>query len=309
VDGRKQVLLQKRAMNKDSYPGGYDTSSAGHIQAGDEPLESAIRELGEELGLVAEPSQLKFAGTIKNQYQEEFYGKMFRDDEIAFVFVYQGEVDIEKLTLQTEEVESVDWFDLEDTYQECLNYNPKFCVPMAGLRTVREYLSNIMKYKNIRKLKYQDREEMYEWLHDDDVIRWFTFDGKKMLMKDVDEFILNSECDDENQHLAVVDSDIYAGTISLKKIDYSNRRAEMAIALRSRYHHTGIASKAMKEFFDLTKSEYKLHKLYLNVMSENHRAKRFYEKMDFKYVGTSKDHICKDGKYVDLDWYEKILED
>jgi isopentenyldiphosphate isomerase len=141
VDGRKQVLLQKRAMNKDSYPGGYDTSSAGHIQAGDEPLESAIRELGEELGLVAEPSQLKFAGTIKNQYQEEFYGKMFKDDEIAFVYVYQGEVDIEKLTLQTEEVESVDWFDLEDTYQECLNHNPKFCVPMAGLRTVREYLS------------------------------------------------------------------------------------------------------------------------------------------------------------------------
>ena len=31
-----EVLLQKRAMNKDSFPGRYDTSSAGHIQAGDE---------------------------------------------------------------------------------------------------------------------------------------------------------------------------------------------------------------------------------------------------------------------------------
>lgn len=48
--GRTEVLLQKRSMNKDSFPGKFDTSSAGHIQAGDEPLESALRELGEELG-------------------------------------------------------------------------------------------------------------------------------------------------------------------------------------------------------------------------------------------------------------------
>lgn len=41
VNGRYQVLMQKRAMNKESFPGMFDTSSAGHIQAGDEPLESA----------------------------------------------------------------------------------------------------------------------------------------------------------------------------------------------------------------------------------------------------------------------------
>ena len=40
VDGRTQVLLQKRSMDKDSYPGMYDTSSAGHIPAGAEPFSS-----------------------------------------------------------------------------------------------------------------------------------------------------------------------------------------------------------------------------------------------------------------------------
>ena len=49
-EGRVQILLQKRSQNKDSFPGKFDTSSAGHIQAGDEPLESALRELKEELG-------------------------------------------------------------------------------------------------------------------------------------------------------------------------------------------------------------------------------------------------------------------
>lgn len=33
-DNRLQILLQKRAHNKDSHPGCYDISSAGHIPAG-----------------------------------------------------------------------------------------------------------------------------------------------------------------------------------------------------------------------------------------------------------------------------------
>ena len=116
-----QVLMQKRAMSKDSFPGKYDTSSAGHIQAGDEPLASGLRELAEELGIHAKPEDLEFAGCIHGNFAEEFHGKIFRDNEIAFVYIYQQPVDIETLVLQKEEVESVRWFDLEETYQNCRN--------------------------------------------------------------------------------------------------------------------------------------------------------------------------------------------
>ena len=64
VFGRIQILLQKRSADKDSFPGKYDTSSAGHIAAGHEPLESALRELSEELGIEAREDQLTFAGTF-----------------------------------------------------------------------------------------------------------------------------------------------------------------------------------------------------------------------------------------------------
>lgn len=139
---RWQVLLQKRAMTKDSFPGRYDTSSAGHIQAGDEPLDSAIRELKEELGITAFPEQLKFAGTFRIQYEKEFHNKMFRDNEIAFVYVFLEKVDIDKIVVQEEELECVEWFDLDDTYNECLAHNQKFCVPVKGLETVRGYLNS-----------------------------------------------------------------------------------------------------------------------------------------------------------------------
>lgn len=127
--------MQKRAMSKDSFPGKYDTSSAGHIQAGDEPLASGLRELAEELGIHAKPEDLEFAGCIHGNFAEKFHGKIFRDNEIAFVYIYQQPVDIETLVLQKVEVESVRWFDLEETYQNCRNREHTVLCPCPGTRS------------------------------------------------------------------------------------------------------------------------------------------------------------------------------
>ena len=50
-NNRVQILLQKRAKYKDSFPGCYDISSAGHIPAGVDFIASGLRELQEETGL------------------------------------------------------------------------------------------------------------------------------------------------------------------------------------------------------------------------------------------------------------------
>lgn len=136
VNDRYQVLMQKRAMNKESFPGMFDTSSAGHIQAGDEPLESALRELYEELGIQAQPQQLEFAGNFHISYEKEFHGKIFRDNEIAFVYIYSQQVDETELILQKEEVETVEWFDLEEAYVNCRKHDRRFCAPTGGMEIV-----------------------------------------------------------------------------------------------------------------------------------------------------------------------------
>ena len=77
----------------------------------------------------------------KRSMDKDFHGKMFRDNEVAFVFVYQKTVDIADLTIQKEELDGVSWFDLEETYEACKNHDQKFCVPIGGLETVRKYLN------------------------------------------------------------------------------------------------------------------------------------------------------------------------
>ena len=134
------ILLQKRSMNKESFPGFYDTSSAGHIPAGCEPLDSALRELREELGITAEAGQLHYAGMFSAGYEREFHGRMFRDNEVTRVYVYDKPVSIQDLTLQESEVSEVRWFDLDEVWDEIHQSRERFCVPTAGLNVLREYL-------------------------------------------------------------------------------------------------------------------------------------------------------------------------
>lgn len=140
-DGRQQVLLQKRSMEKDSYPGLYDTSSAGHIPAGEEPLPSALRELEEELGIRASEEHLTYIGSFRIQYQEVFHGRPFHDNEYIYVYLYREPVEIEDLTFQESEVEDAAWFDLSELRAEIGINMSRFCVAPEGFQVLLNYLS------------------------------------------------------------------------------------------------------------------------------------------------------------------------
>jgi len=49
-DEKARIFLQKRSLSKDMYPGCWDSSCSGHLDAGEDYPIAARRELGEELG-------------------------------------------------------------------------------------------------------------------------------------------------------------------------------------------------------------------------------------------------------------------
>ena len=113
-EGRLQVLLQKRCMQKDSFPGCYDISSAGHIPAGMGYVESALRELKEELGQTAKPGDLKDCGLFCLHVENEFHGIPYVDQQVSRVFMLWLDKEEEEFTVQEEEIESIRWFDFEE---------------------------------------------------------------------------------------------------------------------------------------------------------------------------------------------------
>ena len=141
ADDGFEVLLQKRSLRKDSFPGCYDTSSTGHIQAGDEPLPSAVRELSEELGIEAQEEDLTYIGRFDSgEILANFDGRPFHDREIGFVYVYQKPVELEKLLLQEDEVDAVEWMPYEKALEAVKRHEDGYCIKDQDLELVGAYL-------------------------------------------------------------------------------------------------------------------------------------------------------------------------
>ncbi len=58
---RGDLLLQQRSMFKDAHPGVWDSSVSGHLDAGEDYLAAAVRELDEEMGIRVEETPEEIA--------------------------------------------------------------------------------------------------------------------------------------------------------------------------------------------------------------------------------------------------------
>lgn len=96
-----EVYVHRRTDTKDIYPGLHDFAAGGVMQAGETPLESATRELGEELGVHGVPlhpvGEANYADAT-NTYH-------------AFLFTATWDGPI---THQAEEVASGGWWTVSD---------------------------------------------------------------------------------------------------------------------------------------------------------------------------------------------------
>ncbi len=146
-EGKMQVLLQKRSAAKDSYPGCYDISSAGHIPAGESFVGSALRELKEELGVLAAPDELIFCGRRRFEYRETFHGKMFWDNQVSNVYALWRDAECEAFRLQKTEVDSVLWMDYDRCVEMVRNGEAPNCIRMEEL----EMIASAMKDGHGRK--------------------------------------------------------------------------------------------------------------------------------------------------------------
>lgn len=130
-----EVLLQKRSSCKDSHPGCYDISSAGHIPCGQDYMDSALRELEEELGILASAAELRYLGQRTIIADSIFHGIPFHDRQISRVYCLWRDVNPSQLTLQESEVASVCWMPLAECKNRVSAEDPAFpnCIYLQEL--------------------------------------------------------------------------------------------------------------------------------------------------------------------------------
>ena len=114
---KKEVIIQKRAPNKDTFPNLWDVSVAGHISAGEQPVISAIREVEEEIGLQLSENDLHFIGTSKKKIKHHSH---LVDYELHHIYICENNFDFHSLKIQKEEVSEIKKISL-DTLIDSIN--------------------------------------------------------------------------------------------------------------------------------------------------------------------------------------------
>lgn len=103
----KEILLQKRSATNKNHPNCWDTSSAGHIRAGETVLQAAIRELKEELGVEIEKEELKFIAIVKRT-------KSPKNNEFQYIYLIESNNSIDKYIFKDNEVAEVKYVYYKD---------------------------------------------------------------------------------------------------------------------------------------------------------------------------------------------------
>ena len=91
-----EFLIQKTSKEK----GGEFSSTGGHVDSGETPLMSIKREVKEELGI-----------NVDNEEIEE-YGFMLFDMPLRYLFYLKKNIPINKITIQKEEVDYVEYMSI-----------------------------------------------------------------------------------------------------------------------------------------------------------------------------------------------------
>ncbi len=127
INQKGEILLQRRASNKDSDPNMLDISCAGHLTAGDDSIIGALRELKEELNIEINPTNLKYITTLKRSPKHD---NGFVDNEFDDLYILKIDKSIDDLTYQKEEISEIFYVSYEsfkkmvETRQEDLVYYP-----------------------------------------------------------------------------------------------------------------------------------------------------------------------------------------
>jgi isopentenyldiphosphate isomerase len=96
-------LFQQRSRKKDTHPGSFDITAAGHLAAGESP-QDIVRELEEELGVQVTFQQLFEYGIIREQASGVVDGVPYIDAEVSHVYGLVTSMSLMDFRLQEEEV-------------------------------------------------------------------------------------------------------------------------------------------------------------------------------------------------------------
>ena len=160
-----------------------------------------------------------------------------------------------------------------------------------------------------------DAEKYAEWLNDMDVlVNLQLYNG--MINQENEKDFLRDLAKGHNYSIVDLEKNELIGNCGFLDVDHVNRTAETGIFIGNKnYWGKGYGTEALSLLIDYGFKALNFHNIMLKVYDYNERAKRTYQKIGFRQIGTRREALHRnlekhDILYMDIlpdDFYHKGL--
>jgi len=112
VNDDNKILLQHRCAEKKLFPNTWDCSFAGHISAGETPIQAVLREGKEEIGIDVDLERLSLLFTNREMIKY----KDINSNEFVYIFLLKQNFGLDEMIFQKEEVSGAKYVSINDFY-------------------------------------------------------------------------------------------------------------------------------------------------------------------------------------------------
>ncbi len=155
----------------------------------------------------------------------------------------------------------------------------------------------------IRILQVEEVTEDYvDWYSNPSVVKFsdnqykkFSFDGQK-------EYVKNCIMNENIDLFGIFDGSRHIGNITLEGLLCKHKRAEISYVIgEQNYWGKGVASVAINQIIEVSKSHYDLHKLVAGCAEENIGSIKALKANGFKSEGIRREHL-----FYNNSWHNQI---
>ena len=124
-----QIIFQRQARDKDTFPGLLDATAGGHVEIGEDWLDAAKKELLEETGLVLDLDKLKFIDQVEVDVLDPKTGN--RNHALQRVYAYLFDNPLRYLQVETGKAEGFVAWDIDHLLHLSAEDQQQFIFPLV----------------------------------------------------------------------------------------------------------------------------------------------------------------------------------
>jgi RimJ/RimL family protein N-acetyltransferase len=155
----------------------------------------------------------------------------------------------------------------------------------------------------LRALEEEDAEDCWRWFNTWEMVRHLEsrYPISRPVEREIVERLTKPQANDKVFAIEMIEGGLYLGNVGLHRISWEDRRATFGIFIGEKaYWGKGYGTDATRAIVRFAFDQMNLNRIDLQVLADNERGIRCYEKVGFVREGVQRQHRYREGRYVDM---------